>query len=139
MGIFVATEHKTVHDNLIFSKVLPWQRKASQYCIKNRGNHQLVWFETASTFSLQSRFGLLWFPLVWTFLKFLHGVVYCDEGKTTFGHKNLCFFLFFLKGSNLCNVWERKTETRRRWQTALVTYNFSSLDHTRSCYIQDPT
>ena len=40
--------------------------------------------------------------------------------------KNMYVFLFLQKGSNLCSVRERQTETGRQRQTTIITYNLFS-------------
>ena len=69
MMMMMMTVHKIVCDDLVFSKVICCLVKPQlcnfSCCSKNSGNHWSVWLRTAATFSLLSRSGSLWFPLVW--------------------------------------------------------------------------
>ena len=63
--------------------------------------------------------------------------IYRDEGRTTtlfFFIKIYTTFLFFLKGSNLCSVWE--SDEHR--ETRLLYWPITSLDHITLYYVQYP-
>ena len=54
LDITWSSAHKITHDDLAFSKVRFRWVSLGQYGIKNNGNHQSVWLETAVTSSLYS-------------------------------------------------------------------------------------